>query len=145
MDDVLEFRRDSFLVTADATRLDLDAACALLNATYWAKGRSRELIERSFRHSLCFSLFDGERQIGLIRVITDYAVFAYLCDVVIDPAYRGRGLGQWMLSCVLAYPDLRGLRRWCLLTSDAQTFYQKAGFGYIDDPKRYMERMQSEL
>lgn len=140
-----EYRRDSFSVTTDAGRIDVDAVGALLEATYWAKGRSRELIERSIRHSLCFSLFEGDRQIGFLRVVTDYAVFAYLCDVVIDPAYRGRGLGQWLLSCVFGYPDFEALQRWCLITRDAQEFYRQSGFRQLEYPERYMEIFRPDL
>lgn len=142
--EITEHRRDTFLATSDAGKIDLDALCALLDTTYWANGRSREITARAIEHSLCFSLFDGDQLIGFLRVVTDYAEFAYLCDVVIDAAYRERGLGQWLLSCALAHPDVRSLKRWCLLTRQAQAFYEKSGFGYIDDPRKYMERMQPQ-
>ena len=120
--------RDTFQVSTDPARFDLDAIHAYLTASYWAEGVPRELVARSLDESLAFGLYDAGRQIGLARVITDRATFAYLCDVYVLEAYRGRQLGVWLMECVMAHPDLQGLRRFMLATRDAHALYAKFGF-----------------
>lgn len=126
--EVMDWQHGDYTMTDDQARVDLRAICTLLGGTYWARERPPEMIERSVRHSLCFSVFHGGEQIGLTRVITDHATFGYLCDVVIDERHRGRGLGKWMLANILAHPDLLGCRI-DLFTADAQEFYRAFGFG----------------
>src|SRR5260370_39171476 len=93
--------RGTYTVATDAARLDLAAVHAFLVTAYWCEGVPRRLLERAFANSLCFSLLeDGRRQIGLARVITDSATFAYLCDVYVLAERRGRGLGRWLMECV---------------------------------------------
>src|SRR4029077_15028449 len=108
---IYEWTRDGFTVGTDPARLYVDAIHAYLTTSYWAEGISRELVARSLPCSLCFGLYEGERQIGLARVITDRATYAYLCDVYVLPERRGRGLGHWLMECVMEHPDLQGLRR----------------------------------
>ena len=135
-----ECRRDGFTVSDDPVRLDVDFIHhALSEETYWAKGIPRTVVERAVRHSLCFGLYDSARQVGLARVITDRATYAYLCDVFVAPLYRGRGLGVWLVECVLRHPDLQGLRRFSLLTKDAHELYRRFGFHPPDEPDNYME------
>ncbi|KAF0995175.1 GNAT family N-acetyltransferase [Geobacillus sp. TFV-3] len=122
--------------------MQLDRVCGFLARSYWAHGRSRETIVKSLNHSLCFSLFYGDRQIGIARVITDRATFAYLCDVFIDEAYRGQDLGKWLLSCVLAHPDVAAVRKVMLATKDAHGLYRQFGFATPSEPERLMERIQ---
>ena len=133
----------NFVISTDPARLDLDRACSLLSQAYWAQGRPREVIAASLAHSLCFGLYEGERLIGLARVVTDYATFAWLCDVFIDEACRGQGLGKWLLETVLAHPDLQGLRRWLLATRDAHGLYARYGFKPLPAPERWMEILNS--
>lgn len=123
----MEWRHDSYLLTDDANRLDIDAICTLLQQTYWAAKRPRELVEKCIQHSLCFGLFRDGKQVGFGRVITDYATVSYLCDVVIHPEYRGKGIGRWVIDCILAHPKLQGTR-FDLFTKDAQSFYRSFGF-----------------
>jgi len=136
----MEFRRNIFLISDDPERLDLDAICDFLSRAYWANARPREVIEKSIRFSLNFGVYDGERQVGFARVVTDRAIFAYLCDVFIHEEYRGQSLGKWMLECIFSHPDLLGLRRWCLLTRDAHGLYSQFGFTELNDPSRWMEK-----
>lgn len=136
----MEYKRDNFIISDDASRLDMDVICGFLARSYWADKRPRDAIEKSIQHSLNFGVYDGERQIGFARVVTDRAVFAYLCDVFIHEEYRGQALGKWMMQCILAHPDLQGLRRWCLLTQDAHGLYQQFGFTELNDPIRWMEK-----
>src|SRR3989304_2280218 len=108
MQQFFESHRDNFLVSTDPARLDVDAICDFLTRAYWARGRPRERTEGALKHSLVFGLYDGARQIGLARVISDYSIFAYLCDVFIHEDYRGRGLGIWLVQNAMAYSELPG-------------------------------------
>jgi GNAT superfamily N-acetyltransferase len=119
-------------LTDETVRQDLDAVTALLRSTYWAADRPRSVMERSLRNSLCFGLFHEAVQVGFARVVTDFATVGYLCDVVIADGHRGKGVGKWMLNCILEHPQLKGCRI-DLFTKDAQEFYRGFGFG----PHRY--------
>lgn len=137
---IIETRRAPlFVISTDPARLDLDAIVQMLSRAYWAKGRTHEVIARYVQHSLVFGVYDGERQVGLARVISDYTTFAYLCDVFIHEDYRGQGIGKWLLETVLAHPDLQGLRRRMLATNDAHGLYQQYGFTPLGNPERWME------
>ncbi len=135
-----EWRRGEFTLSSDPARIDLDVAHGFLTTSYWAAGVPREVVKRSIEHALCFGLYDGDRMIGLARVITDCATFAYLSDVFVLEAYRGRGLASWMLEVIHAHPDLQGLRWWLLATRDAHALYRRAGYSSIAAPERLMER-----
>ena len=128
----MEWQREAYTLTDETPRLDLAAITALLRATYWAAERPVEITERSIRHSLNFGLFCGAEQVGFARVVTDRATVGYLCDVVIADAHRGKGIGKWVLTCILEHPELKGCRI-DLFTKDAQEFYRAFGFG----PHRY--------
>src|ERR1700759_4891005 len=99
-DAIFETRRGDYEISTDPARLDLDRIEALMRASYWAAERTRESTEASLRNSRCFGLYDAShgRQIGLTRVVTDYATFAWVCDVIVDEEYRGNGLGVWMIE-----------------------------------------------
>ena len=140
-----ERRRGTFLVSDDPARLDHDAIHAYLTTSYWAEGVSRELVARSLAGSLPFGLYDGDRQIGLARVITDRATFAYLCDVYILEAYRRQRLGTWLIECVMAHAELQGLRRFMLATRDAHALYARFGFTPPARPQALMEIMKPGL
>ena len=134
----MNWQRDEYELTDDKTRLDLDAVCAWLNGTYWAAHRPREVIEQSLQHSVCFGLFHGERQIGFARAVTDRATFTWICDVVIAAEHRGRGLGKWMMECVLAHPELQTASQ-VLGTRDAHTLYERFGFQRTEYLKRTVQ------
>ena len=134
-----EAHRDSLLISTDPARLDVDAICDFLSRAYWAKGRPRERTERALANSLVFGVYDGQRQIGLARVVSDYAIFAYLCDVFIHEDYRGRGFGKWLMETMFSHPDLQGLRRWTLATNDAHGLYRRYGFDALTRPDTWME------
>ena len=141
----LHHERDEFLVSTDPARFDIDAIHAFLTSSYWAAGIPRAVVERAMAGSICFGLYDGHRQIGFARVITDRATFAYLADVYVLEEYRGRGLGTWLVETVIAHPDLRGLRRFVLVTRDAHGLYAKFGFTPIAKPENYMEKHQLDV
>ncbi len=139
MPQITETHRDQFTISTDPGRLDTNAIAEMLKRSYWASGRSRERLDRALANSLVFGLYDGEKQIGLARIVSDYAVFAYLCDVFIHEDYRGQGLGKWLMQTVHSHPDLQGLRRWLLATRDAHGLYAQYGWKPLNNPERWME------
>lgn len=141
MPQMIETQREQFTISTDPARLDLDAVCDFLSRSYWANTRPRERTEQAIQNSLVFGLYDGAKQIGLARVVSDYSVFAYLCDVFIHEDYRAHGLGKWLIQTIMEHPDLREVRRWLLATNDAHGLYQQFGFGTIEDPKFWMQRI----
>lgn len=128
-----------YRLSTDRKQIDVAAVHSFLSRSYWAEGISMELVERSITSSLCFALFDGERQVGFARVVTDRATFAYLCDVYVLEEWRGRGLGKWLVEEVRAHPDLQGLRRFVLVTKDAHSLYGSLGFQPLANPAGFME------
>jgi GNAT superfamily N-acetyltransferase len=140
MANFLEVHRDRYTISTDPARLDIDAVADMLSRAYWALARSRANLERALHNSLVFGLYEETHQIGLARVVTDYGVFAYLCDVLIHEDYRGRGLGTWLLETVHTHPDLQDLRRWVLATRDAHGLYSKFNWTALNHPERWMER-----
>jgi GNAT superfamily N-acetyltransferase len=140
MDDApIEFRRGEFVVSTDRRRISTDAALALLHTTFWASSMKREVLARAIANSVCFGLLERDSLVGFGRAVSDLATYAYWTDVVIAEGYRGRGLGRWLSECMLAHPDLQGLRRVTLLTRDAVEVY--AGLGFTRGPGSlvYME------
>jgi GNAT superfamily N-acetyltransferase len=136
-----EWTNGEFRITTDPAQMDLDAIAGFMAEAYWAANRPREVTRRSLENSLTFGLFHGARQIGIARVVTDYATFAWLCDVFIENQFRGQGLGKWLLSVVLGHPELQGMRRWLLATRDAHELYRQVGFAELAAAERWMERM----
>jgi GNAT superfamily N-acetyltransferase len=128
-----------FEISTDPARIDLRAVHEFLTNSYWARGIPLETVQRSIENSLCFGIYQGNRQIGFARVVTDRATFAYLADVFVLPDYRGRGLSRWLMECIIAHPDLQGLRRWMLATQDAHGLYRQFGFSPLKAPERWME------
>ena len=131
----------TFYVSTDKSLLDKSLVHDFLcNRSYWAKGRSRETVENSIDHSLCFGVFDTEnKQVGFARVVSDYAVFAWLLDVFILENYRGQGLGKMLMDAIMSHKDLQGLKRWGLGTADAHGLYEQYGFKTLSRPERMME------
>jgi ribosomal protein S18 acetylase RimI-like enzyme len=136
----IEARRGAYLLTTDRTRIDPAAALALLAHEHWAADLRPATFARAMANSICFGLLDGERLIGFGRIVTDLATYAYWTDVVVDAAYRGQGLGRWLVDAMLAHPELQGLRRVALLTRDARGLYEQLGFTAELGPRTYMER-----
>lgn len=126
-------QREGYELSTDDARLDVDLVHAFLsNESYWAKGRSRETVVRSIQNSLCFGVYKGKAQVGFARVITDYAVRAYIADVFIVPGHRGSGLGKWLVEAILSHPSLQDIGRWSLDTIDAHGLYEKFGFTVVE-------------
>jgi GNAT superfamily N-acetyltransferase len=130
-----KWRTGDFWITDEVAAVDVDFFATALNSTYWAEGRPRDVIEKSLKTSLVFSLFENERQIGFTRVVSDQATFAWICDVYVHPDYRGRGLGKWLMECTLEHPSTK-VRINLLATRDAHGLYEQFGF----KPKECMIR-----
>jgi len=158
--EVVEQRRGEYVISTNPRRLDLDVIHGFLTNCYWAKGIPRDVVARSIEHSLCFGIYDeggeklprlakearrGAPQIGFARVISDFATFAYIGDVFVLESYRGRGLGKWMMECIMHHPALQGFRRWILATRDAHGLYSQFGFTQLKSPERYMELHQPSV
>lgn len=133
-----------YTVSTDRSRLDIDAVHAFLTRSYWAEGISHAGVAEAIENSLPFGVYRGEEQVGFARVITDYVTFAYLADVYIEEAHRGRGLGKLLIRAMVAHPRLRGLRRWMLGTRDAHGLYAQYGFIPLAEPQRWMERPNAD-
>ncbi|HEV2270755.1 MAG TPA: GNAT family N-acetyltransferase [Steroidobacteraceae bacterium] len=136
----------SYTICDDSARLDPRAIHAYLTRAYWSAGIPLELVERSLRHSLCIGAYDGAgAQVGLVRLISDYATYCYVCDVYVLEEHRGQGLSQAMLAMAHEHPMLQGLRRWSLVTADAHGLYRQFGFTAVAQPDRYMERLDPDV
>ena len=134
-----ELRHGDYLISDDPARLDADAVHAYLTRSYWAEGIPREVVARSLANSLCLGLYAADgKQVGLVRVISDYATFAYLCDVYVLEPHRGHGLAKAAMRFTLAHPRLQGLRTWSLRTRDAHSLYARFGFKPLDHPESSM-------
>ena len=140
-----EWRQSEFTISTERTRIDFAVVHDFLSRSYWARNIPFEVVRRSIENSLCFGLFEAEKQIGFARVVTDCATFAYLCDVFVVEKYRGRGLSKWLMETILAHPELQGLRRWLLATADAHGLYGQFGFAALDSPAIFMERRTPDV
>lgn len=132
-------------ITTDRSRMDVDAIHAFLSGSYWSPGIPRPTVERAMQSSLCFAVLCEGRHAGFARVITDRTTFAYLADVHVLEAHRGRGLSKRLMEAVLQHPDLQGLRRMMLATRDAHGLYEKYGFTPLASPAMMMERHDPDV
>ena len=127
------------LISDDKNLLQIERICALLKTSYWAGERSRETIERSIEHSLCFGVYQNGEQVGFARCVTDYATMFWLADVILDERMRGQGLGKALVDFIVSHERLQGLVG-TLATRDAQGLYQRFGFDPVD-ARYYRKRM----
>ena len=131
---------DQYTITTDKRQLDLNAIHAFLSQTYWSAGVPMAVVERAIENSLAFGVFKGSEQVGFARVVTDKATFAYLADVYVLEAHRGKGLSKRLLEEIQAHEELQGLRRFLLATKDAHGLYAQFGFKELANPSRMMEK-----
>ncbi|MDQ7908386.1 GNAT family N-acetyltransferase [Phytohabitans sp. ZYX-F-186] len=141
---------DGYVFSPDPALVDADLVYAWLSTdAYWAVGRPREMVDRSFAGSRLFGVYrpegDGGGQVAFARVVTDGATFAWLCDVYVDRAVRGRGLGTWMVEQVRDVLGRHGVRRIMLATADAHAVYAKVGFTPLAEPDRWMEYRRPQV
>ena len=149
---VFEEHRGNFSLSTDLQRLDIPTIHSFLsNEAYWCRNIPLQVIEKAIAHSLCFGVYqqasasEQEQQVGFSRVITDYATYAYICDVFILADWRGQGLGKWIVDCIRRHPHLQGLRRWSLATRDAHSLYAQFGFQPVSNPERLMQIVDPEV
>jgi len=137
----MQWQKNEFTIDMDRERLQFDVIFRfLIEESYWSQNRTREQTERAIKNSLCFGVYEGERQVGFARIVSDLATFAYVGDVFILEGFRGRGLSKWLMQTIIDHPDLQGLRRWILATRDAHELYRQFGFDELKAPDRWMER-----
>jgi N-acetylglutamate synthase-like GNAT family acetyltransferase len=129
---------DGYEISTDRGRLDIEVICGFLRSSYWAQGIPRSVVEKSIRNSLCFGVYCGPQQVGFARVVSDFATIAYIADVFVVPAHRGRGLAKWLTNTIVEHPELQGLRRILLATQDAHGLYAQFGFLPLSNPERFM-------
>jgi GNAT superfamily N-acetyltransferase len=136
----------SIEISTDRSRLDVAFIHRYLSeGSYWAKGRSLEMVEKTIANSLCFGAYEKGRQIAFARVITDCAVFGYLADVFVAPAHRGRGVYKKLMEAILAHPNVKDLQLIMLRTRDAHGLYAGFGFSALQEPLMVMARRPSHL
>lgn len=134
------FQDKGYIISTDKSFIDFDAVYNYLeNESYWAKGVTIERLKKAIDNSMCFGIYKDGKQAGFARVVTDKATFAYVCDVFVLDAHRGLGLSKWLMQTIREYPELKGLRRWSLATSDAHGLYQQFGFVPLSKPQNWME------
>lgn len=127
----MEWSNGEYLLSDDKQRLDLDAVMGLMAMSYWANDRPRHVMDKALRHSVCFGLYHRGQLAGFARAVTDHATFTWVCDVILHPDHRGRGLGKWMMKCYLEHPDLQTIS-YHLRTEDAHGLYEQFGFQRVE-------------
>ena len=130
--------KNNYVITDQKSKIDIDYVHDFLTKSYWSPGVKLQIVKKAMQGSLCFGIYNKDKQIGYARMITDKATFAYLADVFIEEKFRGRGLGKWLVEVILGHPGLQGLRRIMLATKDAHQLYEQCGFTSITNPERYM-------
>lgn len=143
----METKKDEFRISTDKDKLQVDVINHYLTEeAYWTTGRTREMTEKSIEHSLCFGVYDRNQQVGFARVVTDYTIFAYLCDLFILSDYQGQGLGKWLTETILDVLDEEGVRWTMLATRDAHELYEEyGGFQKLYLPEKWMGRVNPRL
>ncbi len=141
------FIKGDFQINTDKEKLQIDVIHRYLTEeAYWAAGRTREMTEKTIEHSLCFGVYHHDQQIGFARVVTDYTIFAYLCDAFILSTYQGQGLGKWLTEAILQVLDHEGVSWAMLATRDAHELYEVyGGFKKLFLPDNWMGRVNPQL
>ena len=142
----MNWYKEKFIISDEKNKLQPEYIHDYLsNKSYWAKNIPLETVKKSIEGSICFGMYQNEKQIGFARVVTDKATFGYLADVFIDENYRGKGLSKWLMEVIMIYPELQGLRRWMLGTKDAHSLYAKFGFEPLENPMRVMHIYNADV
>lgn len=126
--------------------MDISFIHSFLAKSYWAGGIPLETLTKAIENSLCFGVFaESGEQVGFARMITDCATYAYLADVFIIEAHRGKGLSKSLMQFITAYPSLQGLRRITLATRDAHNLYARFGYKSLANPTLFMEKWNPDV
>lgn len=138
---IVKARQYAFEISTERARLDLGLIHSfLIEESYWARERTLEQTKTAIENSMCFGVYDGERQVAFARVVSDKATFAYIGDVFVVEGYRGRGISKMLMQYIVEHPELQGLRRWVLATRDAHGLYEQFEFAPLRHPERWMEK-----
>lgn len=136
----LTLYRDGYCISTSKEKLDINSIYKFLSTkAYWCLNIPKDTVQIAIQNSLCFGVYHDGKQIGFARVISDFATIAYLGDLFIIEEYREKGLSKWLMETIMSHPNLRGLRRWILLTGDAHELYRKFGWTNIADSSKWME------
>jgi GNAT superfamily N-acetyltransferase len=135
-----EHRKGNYIISTDKSKLDISVVHGFLSTSYWSEDIPIQIVKKAIENSLCFGIYNGNKQVGFARVISDYSTFAYLADVFIIKEERGKGLSKWLMECVLKHYQLQGLRNFCLLTRDAHSLYERYGFKNLLKPQNFMAK-----
>ena len=142
----MEWQHENFIISTDKSKLNLHYIHQFLsNESYWAEGIPLTIVEKPIANSLSFGVYEGEKQIGFARIITDEATFGYLADVFIDKEYRGRGISKWLMNVISNLPFRQNLRNFMLGTKDAHKLYEQFGFTPLKAPERFMQVHQPNI
>lgn len=137
---------DGYRISAKKEDMDFSVIHGFISTSYWAKDIPENILQKAIDNSLCFGVFtQSNEQVGFARVITDFSTYAYLCDVFILEKHRGKGLSKWLMAEVIEHPELQDLRRFSLVTKDAQTLYSRFGFTGLTNPDRFMEMWRPDV
>lgn len=128
-------------ISDDKNKIDINLVHQFLTQSYWAKGRTIEEVKRSIDNSICFGIYNEEKQIGFARIISDFVVVAYLLDVFIVEEHRGKGLSKLLLKKIFEDARFAGVKKWMLATADAHDLYKQFGFHGIQSPEKLMEKL----
>ncbi len=138
----MEWQRDGLVISTDPDRLDLDFTVDYIAQTYWGKDTPKDRIRLSIENALIFGLYEGSgRQVGFCRVVSDAARFAWLSDVFVLEEMRGRGLGKWLMECMVSHPNVAEVNRFFLATDDAHGLYKQFGFEGVSNPEKLMVKL----
>ncbi len=139
-----QWQKGAYTCSTDKSTLQVDVMHTFLSErSYWAQGRSLEKVKRSIAHSECFGLYKMDKQVGFARVVSDFTIYAYILDVFVLEEERGNGLGKFLMECILAHPELIGVRKWMLGTEDAHGLYSQYGFTSLKKVQNHMEKVQA--
>ena len=128
-------------ISSDPSKLQVEVIYQFITNSYWGKGRTIKQVQTTIDNSLCFGVYVNKQQIGFGRVVTDYAVFAYLMDVFILPEYRGNGYSKQLMEAIVNAKEIKDCKTWMLKTSDAHGLYKQFGFTELNKPEIVMEKL----
>ncbi len=132
-------------ISDDKKLLQVELVHSLLREAYWCKGIPIDTFNAAVEGSLCFGAYLGDKQVAFARVVSDGATFAWLCDVIVDPNYRGKGISKELMKSIMAHPKMQGFRRICLATKDAHALYEQFNFKVTATPQNWMEIKDNEI
>jgi N-acetylglutamate synthase-like GNAT family acetyltransferase len=127
---------ENISISTDKTKLELETIYNFLKTSYWASERTKAEVKTSIKNSMCFGVYENDKQIGLARVVSDLVVFAYVMDFFILDTHQGNGIGQQLMRKILTHPQLINVNSWYLVTKDAQEMYRKFGFENFNSPDK---------